>query len=863
MAIPTSTVDAALSLVSTLAKLRGRVDNVLAEKEAVRSDLALPPFSVQITTGVRAMSDALKALLQDTQPASATDPDPLGTDRQKIEDTLSAPDSQAKTKGLRQFMLQYLPDQLETTVINPAADLQQKLDSKQKQLGLTQDDIDRLIFYLGAGDDLRDANTSWQLATNVVNVLAEMAVQNQALLIKDKGARQVVGAVLERFAAPDLLQIGSGQQLLTFALSATINGALDARDVLGGNKAWLTALLSALATARTTAAQGDDFVFGLLQGRGYPTLVSSLLQQGAASLSDTDASTFETVVADVLTRAATVVQDSQDGNFEAFFQDHWGDLLRAGLQAVQAHGPAILAGTNPLLQQTLLAVVDSLAASTDRTFLSSDTFVSAIEAAIGAVAANPALLDDTGFPDWLKEVLGSVATVVSKDGVQDAFSATGLQNIVQGVFGTLANHPELLGDHPKIIDDLVGSVLEALSETQGLRLEDLAQASIQGALEAVSKNPSLLGTDFGPTVAQLAGTLAAQVKAKTITGVNARDILAAALDALAASPLVLKLKDSTDPAKAALVTFVETLTGGDVATVLNGVSLSDVVGAALTTVARNPALLGSNLGTAIRTLAGKLAVQVNAETLSGLDARDLLLAVLETVESNPAVLAFKDSTDPAKAALVTFVETLTGGDVTTVLQGVRLHAVLQAALAAIAQNPGLLGTAYGQAIADLAAALADKIKNQSLHGLRAEALFVTVVRLIAQNPTLLATADKVAAKVITLILEALGSTDAEGVIQSQDVVALIKGVLAFLARNADRLAPVMGDTDGLLERLEAMLKTALDRALKALGQHLSLGDIVPVVLAFLDKWAKGLVPTDLASEAFQTFFATIMDEVTS
>src|SRR5690606_3540778 len=80
--IPTSTANAALSLVSTLVRLTGRIDRIMAEQAALREDLAfagkvvtLPPPAVQMVRD-------LKRFLEATAPQA---PDPLHGRRSELE----------------------------------------------------------------------------------------------------------------------------------------------------------------------------------------------------------------------------------------------------------------------------------------------------------------------------------------------------------------------------------------------------------------------------------------------------------------------------------------------------------------------------------------------------------------------------------------------------------------------------------------------------------------------------------------------------------------------------------------------------------------------------------------------------------
>ena len=638
----------ALSLVSGILKLRGRIDRAVAEKSAFRADLVLPPFTLRLPPDPILMARSLRTMLARPIPPGAADP--LEGDRSAMQRLVDETDpDEGELLG---WMLQYFPEDVTFETLDPSGDFARKLIAQRSDLDVTDRDIIRATFYLAPGGDLREQSLPWQLATSVVNVLAGLAVEHQSLLIRDKQAREIIASVLERFAAPDLAGVGSGRQLLQFALGATLNGALDVRDALAGDKAWLGGILSALAEARAASGNGNDYVLGLLSGKGYRDLVSTALAKGAVSVSGDGASAFGKIAAEMLKSAAPLVRKSTNG-FDDFFRDHWADLLGAGLNASLVYGDTVLGRGGPF-EKVILQTVTALAEQTDgRAFLSTDTFAAVVEAAIGAVAGDEALLDDAKLPGWLREVLGSVVAVVGMEGPARAFSAEGLERILHETLGVLSRHPHLLGRQPRLIEDLVGALLEALSASPGLRLEDLAEAGVHAVLDAVSNHPALLDTPFGATVAALAGDLAAQARDQRLTEQNVSALLTSAVHILSTHPALLAVSDSDDPRVRAVVTFVRLLTGGDLTTLLDGPSLDEVVRAALETVAQQPALLSSGYGKTIADLAAALSAQLSDDTsLGSIDVRALLQRAVHIIGRNPALLARADGLAAGAVTLV-------------------------------------------------------------------------------------------------------------------------------------------------------------------------------------------------------------------
>ena len=83
-------------------------------------------------------------------------------------------------------------------------------------------------FYVDPGADARQLGYPVRVGLLVVDVLAEFGAENTQLFVKDEGIRSVVKAVLERFAKPDLESFDEWSPFLRHALSATLNGVLDA-----------------------------------------------------------------------------------------------------------------------------------------------------------------------------------------------------------------------------------------------------------------------------------------------------------------------------------------------------------------------------------------------------------------------------------------------------------------------------------------------------------------------------------------------------------------------------------------------------------------------------------------------------------
>lgn len=522
-------VDLSIKIAKGLIKLVNRVDKLLAEKAAVTSAIALPQKVMKLGPRQGPMIRALKKLLAD-------EPDLPKADRTRISKVLESNNGNPATSALRKLMDVYLPEQ----ALGRIFDLDEEFVQLLRKSGVHVDDPDVRVslFYLKAELTADEKGYPWRIALTVVDVLAEFGAENQALFVRDQKIQGLVGAVLKRFGETDLQTEPTWGGLLRKAISATLNGALDAKEIVDTDNKLVGTVLDGLVTARNRMPKGerDNFLLGLLQGEGYPVLVSTLLETGANALGDEDASAFESVAADVLKQGASLLKD--DPSFEEFFRRHWGDLLRAGFTSLKEHGP-VLSGNKPLVGDIVSAIAETLSETEDRDFLTSDTLVSIVDTAIGVVAANPKLLKAAPRNEFLGELVFSVVETVADQGVRTTFSRDGAAAIVKRALATFGEHPDLIVDQPGLVQELVGNVLEKLSGVERLTATELASAAVEGALTAVAENPHLLPLKYPEVVADFAAKVAELVEESQLTGIQGRDILLVLTRSVAENPTLL------------------------------------------------------------------------------------------------------------------------------------------------------------------------------------------------------------------------------------------------------------------------------------------------------------------------------------
>lgn len=555
-----------LAIAKGAVKITRRIDQTLAEKEAAQQPIALPVPNIALGPTPNQMKVGLTALL--AQPFTKG-VDPLGADRSKIEKLLAGDPTGPL---MFPFVQQYLPSlAIQRTISLNGAFV---TAIKQSRPDWASDpDLITAAFYVGAGADFRSQSYTWQLAMTVVQVLAEFGAENTALFTRNERVQAVTGAVLQRFASSDLSQIDSTRSLLRTVLKSTLNGVLDAQKSLDIDNLWVNALLNAVVTARASAADPDDFVVGLFQGRGYPQLVANLMQQAAGVFGAEQANAFEQTAATFLSAISGILKTQP--SFEEFFNDHWGEIVQAGLASVAQHGPQLLAGQSPLLGKILVGVAGTLSEQPASKLLSKETLTAIVNATIGVVAANPGKVKQILGDQWLGALVASVASTISSQGVASSFTKAGLDKILSGALTTFGENPHLIVKNPGLVQDLVGGILTSIGQTKAFNAQSLGDAAVSGALRAIAANPQLLGLPYPAFVASLAGNVGTLVSNGTLSGIQGRDLLAAVIDAVKQNPRLLS--DLEDQLVDKVVSAVIAASGGSNAGLLAGAALVDAI----------------------------------------------------------------------------------------------------------------------------------------------------------------------------------------------------------------------------------------------------------------------------------------------
>jgi hypothetical protein len=519
-----------LSVVQQILKLGGRIDRLMAQKTAAQSGLVLGMPTVRIDN----LPAQCALVLRKIAATAGQDPDPFGPDRATLTTEAGNP-----TAVFDQLFLKYFPEEVAKTTFNP--DAAYLADLKSAFPTIAWDDLSVRIaaFSLAAGPGNQQISYTGRVALAVADSIIEFGAENTALFVRDPKLQGIVQSVLQRFARPEWDQFDSWNPLLQTALSVTLNSALDVADQLSSSNPWLDAVLDALVKARTTSHTPDDFLLGLVQGKGVPLLLSQGLLVAAGRLDAAQASSFKLVAADVLRAAAPLIQNAANPSLSRFFKDHWGDLLRAGLASIDKHGDALLSPAHPLLNGVLQAMVAQLALTPDRQLLTSDTLYRLTDAAIGVVAANPAELTGLDSKPWLRIFITATATSAQKLTARNLFTREAADALLADALGVLAKHPSLVVNGNPTTLTLTSTVFSALATVPSLTrasARTLGETAVRAALNSIAQNPQLVSTQFAPVVTAVATQLAGWIGNGQITSDQAAGLASAVIDAIARNP---------------------------------------------------------------------------------------------------------------------------------------------------------------------------------------------------------------------------------------------------------------------------------------------------------------------------------------
>lgn len=471
-------IPAAISAIQALLKYRGKVDEILALKEATQEiPFHLPPAPFDF-----------KAHRKDILAYFGTDEGKLILEIRGETDAYNefASNPLGAPVATKKKFLQLYCDISDTSpiIVGPEEEARSVKASGEM----------RLSYYVVSSHRLSRNPALTRLLLVTADTLLEVGGANAGLFISNPKTQAVVSTLIDEFAVKHDFDDDSGEMLLKSMLRSVVVAAMENQDSISDSPA-VAALFGALTDLRE--AKGDDFVASILTGSGFQGLVGTYLTKVAADPSFMeDAGKFRPIL-------AATLKDLGE-NFEQVFKDPKAlvGVLEVALTAAAGQAPELLGATikgKPLLSAVLQSVLTEVEkkGSQDKLFKSvanGEILSGLFQATLGAVASNAGALSEQAKIDALSATLISgVAGVLSKKELSEVWSKKTLTQVVSKSLGVLAENSRTLGGGSEFASVVFAGVLRATASSveDGLSPEDAADL-LDAALQVAADNLALV-----------------------------------------------------------------------------------------------------------------------------------------------------------------------------------------------------------------------------------------------------------------------------------------------------------------------------------------------------------------------------------
>jgi hypothetical protein len=520
-------IPAAISAVQALIKFRGRVDQILALKEASEAiPFSLPPAPFDFTSQQGALfryfdSDAGRLVIE------------VHGRREAYQELKADPLSGATFK-LRIEFLQLFFEASDTApvVLGPQSEARSVRASAEM----------RLTYYVVASHRLSRNPALTRILLATADTVLEVAGANAGLFISNPKTQAIVATLLTEFAGKRDFDDDGAEMLLRGLLRAAVVSAMENQAAITDTPA-LVALFGALADMREQ--HGDDFVARILTRPGFQSLVGHYLTEVAEDPSFlVEDGPFRVVLSDTL-------RDLGE-NFEQIFEDPKAlfGVLETALTSATGQAREIIAlkiGGQPLLSAVLQSVLaeietrgknDALFAS----FANGEIVSGVFRASLSAIAANPgALAKAVKISELSAALVAGMADVLSKQALADVVSAETLRDIASRSFLVLAENSASFAGNSEFVVKLTAGVLNAAASavSDGLSTDDLLDL-LDAAVVTSTANLGLLKLDVRlEGVLDMVGAQLSEKGVRALLAPESRvDVVLATLETVARSPKV-------------------------------------------------------------------------------------------------------------------------------------------------------------------------------------------------------------------------------------------------------------------------------------------------------------------------------------
>lgn len=516
-----------ISAIQALLKYRGRVDQILALKEASEAlPFSLPPAPFDFLEHQGKLFDFFESeqgVLVLELHARAAD-----FERFKTDPTSSA------NFALRIEFLQlfYEASDAAPIVLGPQSEARSVRASSEM----------RLSYYVVASHRLSRNPALTRILLASADTLLEVAGANAGLFISNPKTQAVVSTLINEFAGKRDFDDDNAELILKSLLRSAVVAAMENQESLTEEPA-LVALFGALSDMRNDF--GDEFVAQILTKTGFQTLVGNYLNEVAEDPSF--------LVADGPFREIlSATLKDLGNNFKGIFDDPKAlfGVLEVALTSAAGQANEILQkdiNGKPLLSAVIGSVLNEIENRGQhdqllKAFANGEIVTGIFQASMGAVAANPKMLADAAKIDALSAgLVAALADVLSHKELTQVVSTQTLRDITSRSFRVLAENSQAWAGNGEFTTTLIANVLKAASSAveDGLSGDDITKL-VDVAVRTATANLALVKVDVRLTgvLEAVGGELSTRGVRALLAPASRKEVILDSLEAVARNPKV-------------------------------------------------------------------------------------------------------------------------------------------------------------------------------------------------------------------------------------------------------------------------------------------------------------------------------------
>jgi hypothetical protein len=517
----------AISAIQALLKYRGRVDQILALKEASESlPFSLPPAPFDFNEH----KDELFEFFENDQGALVLELHGRVADFERFKADPSSSDNFA----LRMEFLQMFYEASDTAPVflGPQSEARSVRASSEM----------RLSYYVVASHRLSRNPALTRILLATADTLLEVAGANAGLFISNPKTQAIVSTLISEFAVKHDFDDDSAEMILKSLLRSAVVAAMENQESISEEPA-LVALFGALSDMREEF--GDEFVAQIITKKGFQTLVGKYISEVA------DEPSFLIEDGPFKEILSATLKDLGD-NFEFIFDDQKAlfGVLEVALTSAAGQANEILQKDikgKPLLSAVLGAVLSNIEkrGQQDQLFKScanGEIVTGIFQASMSAIAANPKLLVNAEKIDTLSaNLVAGLADILSHKELSQVVSKQTLRDIASRLFMVLAENSTAWAGNNEFATKLVTSLLKAASSAieDGLSTEDIADL-IDVAIWTATENLALVkvNVQLEGILEAVGGQLSKQSVRVLLNPTSRKDVILSSLETVALNPKV-------------------------------------------------------------------------------------------------------------------------------------------------------------------------------------------------------------------------------------------------------------------------------------------------------------------------------------